>query len=184
MSVADSCLSRIWTRCMSLSFGGICLGSKCLLLPSTGITNTPSGRLWCLVWRFCCVGKTQSGMFLSMSSGGSMLRSDSFSLLQASIVTIAEPSLPLLISSPQRLTAWWCRFMCTLFKVWFYSGSYPPNCWRGIFTLVPIPKTELATQKEAGETDTLEPHKTGRNRPRASCWSQGEQGLKTKLPTI
>jgi len=38
-----------------------------------------------------------------------MLRSDNFSLLQASIVTIAEPSLPLLISSPQRLTAWWCR---------------------------------------------------------------------------
>jgi len=45
-------------------------------------------------------------------------------------------------------------------------------------------KAELATQKGAGETDTLEPHKTGRNRPRASCWSQGEQGLKTKLPTI
>ena len=70
MSVADSCLSRIWTRCMSLSFGGICLGSKCLLLPSMGIPNTPSGRLWCLVGRFCCVGKTQSGMFLSMSTGG------------------------------------------------------------------------------------------------------------------
>ena len=47
-----------------------------------------------------------------------MLRSDNFSLLQASIVTIAEPSLPLLISSPQRLTAWWCRFMCILFRVW------------------------------------------------------------------
>jgi len=46
-------------------------------------------------------------------------------------------------------------------------------------------KIELATQKGAGETDTLEPHKTGRNRPRAaSCWSQREQGLKTKLPTI
>jgi len=53
-----------------------------------------------------------------MSSGGSMYRSDNFSLLQASIVTIAEPSLPLLISSPQRLTAWWCRFMCILFRVW------------------------------------------------------------------
>jgi len=38
-----------------------------------------------------------------------MLWSNSLSLLQASI---AEPSLPLLISSPQRLTAWWCRFMC------------------------------------------------------------------------
>ena len=36
------------TRCMSLSFGGICLGSKFLPLPSMGITNTPSGRLWCL----------------------------------------------------------------------------------------------------------------------------------------
>ena len=48
-----------------------------------------------------------------------MLRSDHFSLLQASIVTIAEPSLPLLIFSPQRLTAWWCRFMCVLFiRVW------------------------------------------------------------------
>ena len=56
---------------------------------------------------------------LSMSSGGSMLRSDNFSLLQASIVTIAEPSLPLLISPPQRrLTAWWWRFMCILFRVW------------------------------------------------------------------
>jgi len=52
------------------------------------------------------------------SLNGSMLRSDNFSLLQASIVTIAEPSLPLLISSPQRLTAWWCRFMCILFRVW------------------------------------------------------------------
>jgi len=57
-------------------------------------------------------------MFLSKSSGGSMLRSDNFSLLQTSIVTIAEPSLPLLISSPQRLIAWWCRFMCILFRVW------------------------------------------------------------------
>ena len=47
-----------------------------------------------------------------------MLRSGKFSLLQASIVTIAEPSLPLLISSPQRLTAWWCRLMCILFRVW------------------------------------------------------------------
>jgi hypothetical protein len=25
--------------------------------------------------------------------------------------------LPLLISSPQRLTAWWCRFTCILFRV-------------------------------------------------------------------
>jgi len=85
---------------MSLSLVGICLGSKCLPLPSMGTTNTPSGRLWNLIGRFCCVGKTQSsGMFLFMSSGGLMLRSDNFSLLQASIVTIAEPSLPLLISS-------------------------------------------------------------------------------------
>jgi len=53
-----------------------------------------------------------------MSSGGSMLRSDNCSLLQASIVTIAEPRLPLLFSSPQRLTAWWCRFTCILFRVW------------------------------------------------------------------
>ena len=58
------------TRCMSLSFGGICLGSKCLPLPSMGITNTPSGWLWCLVGSFFCVGKTQqSGMFLSMPWG-------------------------------------------------------------------------------------------------------------------
>ena len=83
-----------------------------------GITNTPYGRLCCLVGRFCFAGKTQSGMFLSMSSGGSMLKSDNFSLLQEPIVTIAEPSLPLLISSPQMLTAWWCRFMCILFRVW------------------------------------------------------------------
>jgi hypothetical protein len=87
------------TRCMSLSFGGICLGSKCLPLPSMGITNTPSGRLWCLVGRFCCAGEIQSGMFLSMSSEGSMIWSHNFSLLQASIVTIAEPTLPLLIST-------------------------------------------------------------------------------------
>jgi hypothetical protein len=26
--------------------------------------------------------------------------------------------LPLLISSLQRLTAWWCRYMCILFRVW------------------------------------------------------------------
>ena len=64
-------------------------------------------------------------MLLSMSSGGSVLRSaDNFSLLQASIVTIAEPSLPLLISSPQRLTAWWCRIMSILFRVWLlHLGS-------------------------------------------------------------
>jgi len=111
--------NSISIRCMFLSLVGICLGSnKCLPLPSMGITNMPSGQLWCLVGMFCCVGKTQSGMFLSMPSGGSMLRSDNFSLLQASIVTIAEHSLPLLISSPQRLTAWWCRFMCILFRVW------------------------------------------------------------------
>jgi len=32
------------TRCMSLSLGGICLGSKYLPLPSMGMINTPSGR--------------------------------------------------------------------------------------------------------------------------------------------
>ena len=37
----------------------------------------------------------------------------------------------------------------------------------GPLTPIPANKTELATQKEAGETNTLEPHKTGRNRPRA-----------------
>jgi len=110
------------TRCMSLSLVGIYLGSKCLPLLSMGITNTPSGWLWRLVGRFCFVGKTQSGMFLSMSS---TLRSDNFSPLQASIVTIAEPSLPLLISSPQRLTAWWCRFICILFRVWLLHLSMP-----------------------------------------------------------
>ena len=100
---------------MSLSLVGICLGSKCLPLPSMGMTDTPSGRLWCLV----VLGKpSQECFFQCHRSGGSMLRSDNFSLLQASIVTIAEPSLPLLISSPQRLTAWWCRFMCILFRVW------------------------------------------------------------------
>ena len=38
--------------------------------------------------------------------------------LQASIITIAEPILFLLISLPQRLTAWWCRFMRIFFRVW------------------------------------------------------------------
>ena len=84
-----------------------------------GMTNTPFRRLWCLVGRFCCMcWENPVRNIFSMSSGGSMLRSDNFSLLQASIVTIAEPSLPLLIPSPQRLTAWWCRFMCILFRVW------------------------------------------------------------------
>jgi hypothetical protein len=34
-------------------------------------------------------------------------------------------------------------------QIWFYSGSYPPNCWRGIFTLVPNTKrdTELAKKR-------------------------------------
>jgi hypothetical protein len=32
-------------------------------------------------------------------------------------------------------------------KARFYSGSYPPNCWRGIFTLVPIPRE--TTPREA-----------------------------------
>jgi len=41
MSVAGLFLSRIYsTRSMSLSLGGISLGSKYLPLPSTGITNT------------------------------------------------------------------------------------------------------------------------------------------------
>jgi len=66
---------------------------------------------------------SQECFFQCHRSGGSMLRSDNFSLLQASIVTIAEPSLPLLISSPQRLTAWWCRFMCILFRVWLLHLS-------------------------------------------------------------
>ena len=105
-------------RCMTLSLGGIYLGSKYLPLPLMGMTHTPSGRLWCLIGKFCCVGKTQSGKFFSMSSGGTMLRSNNFSLLQASIVTTAELSLPLLISSPQRLTAWWCRIICITFRVW------------------------------------------------------------------
>ena len=103
------------------------------------------------------------------------------------------------------------QFNVHFWNRWFYSGSYPPNCWGGFYTCADtkhdtelakralleekqekhlgrwhpyLPtKTELATQKGAGETDTLEPHKTGRNRPRAaSCWSQREQGLKTKLP--
>ena len=69
-------------------------------------------------WKVLLCWEIQSGTFLSLSSGGLMLRSGNFSLLQASIVTIAEPGLPLLISSPQRLTAWWCRFMCILFRVW------------------------------------------------------------------
>jgi len=49
---------------------------------------------------------------------GFNVKVDNSSLLQASIVTIAEPSLPLLISSPQRITAWWCWFICILFRVW------------------------------------------------------------------
>ena len=27
----------------------------------------------------------------------------------------------------------------------FYSGSYPPNCWRGIFTLVPTPSLKRSS---------------------------------------
>ena len=80
---------------------------------------------WCLLGKFCCVGKTQSGMFISMSSRGSTFRLDSFSLLQASNVTIVEPSLPLLNSSSQQVTAWWCWLMCTLFRVrWVHPKKH------------------------------------------------------------
>ena len=64
----------------------------------------------------CWENPVRNVTFNVTASGGSMLRSDNFPLLQASIVTIVGPSLPLLISSPQRLTAWWCRFMCILFR--------------------------------------------------------------------
>ena len=74
------------TRCMSLSLGGICLGSKYLPLPSMGMINTPSGRLWCLVGKCCHIRKTVGNASFNVIRG-SMLRSDSFSLLQASIVT-------------------------------------------------------------------------------------------------
>jgi hypothetical protein len=33
-------------------------------------------------------------------------------------------------------------------KQGFYSGLYPPNCWRGFFTLVPIPRETLSCLKE------------------------------------
>jgi len=109
---------------------------------------------------------------------------------------------------PVSLRNWHCCFLLscgheTLQFYWFYSGSYPPNCWRGILHLcrhqgetlnwlkalleekqekhlgrwhpnLPT-KIKFATQKGAGDTETLEPHKTGRNRPRAaSSWSQRE----------
>jgi len=41
-----------------------------------------------------------------------MLRSDNFSLLQASIVTIAEPSLPLLILPHNGVVVSMCQVMC------------------------------------------------------------------------
>ena len=54
MSVADLFLSRIYsTRSMSLSLGGISLGSKYLPLPSIGMVSTPSGRLFLPL----CAGK-------------------------------------------------------------------------------------------------------------------------------
>jgi len=63
-----------------------------------------------------------------------------------------EPSLPLLISSPQRLTAWWCRFMCILFRVWLLhlrsmcgARSDPPHkgqvagpVWLNLLVCLPV----------------------------------------------
>ena len=69
-------------------------------------------------WKVLLCWENPVGNYSFNVIGCSMLSSDKFSLLQASIVTIAEPSLPLLISSPQRLTAWWRWFKCILFRVW------------------------------------------------------------------
>jgi hypothetical protein len=117
-------MSSIYKLQGFLSLGGICLGSKYLLVLQWAWSTRYLGGFD--VELVSLVGKTQLEMFLSMSSGGLMSRSDSLLLLQASIiVTIAETSLPLLSSSPQerRLTAWWCRFMCILFKVWLLHLS-------------------------------------------------------------
>jgi hypothetical protein len=77
---------------------------------ATYTTLMSSRKVW-----YCWEDPVGNG---SLTSWGSMQRSHSFSLLQASNVATAEPSLPLLTSSPQRLTVWWCRFMCILCKIW------------------------------------------------------------------
>ena len=95
-------------------------------MPASSLNGHNKHAIWTALmpsWKVLLCWENPVRNVSSMSSGGSMLRSDSFSLLQASIVTIAEPSLPLLISSPQRLTAWWCRFMCILFRVWLLHLS-------------------------------------------------------------
>jgi len=40
----------------------------------------------------------------------------------------------------------------------FYSGSYPPNCWRGIFTLVPNTKRDTELAKRALLAEKREKH--------------------------
>jgi len=102
LSAAGLCLSSLSTSCISLSLGGICLGPN----TASSFNGHDKHAIWTALmssWKFLLFWE----YFLQCRSpGGSMLRSDNFSLLQASIVMIAEPSLPLLISSPQRLTAW------------------------------------------------------------------------------
>ena len=40
----------------------------------------------------------------------------------------------------------------------FYCGSYPPNCWRGIFTLVPNTKRDTELVKRALLAEKREKH--------------------------
>ena len=108
------------SRCLCLFLGKTCLVSK--YLPACGVRK-PAGSgsassfnghdehaIWTTLmmssWKVVCARKTQSGRFLWMSSGGSIIRSVSFSLLYSND---CWAQLALLISSPQRLTAWWCR---------------------------------------------------------------------------
>ena len=82
----------------------------------------------------------------------------------------------------------------------FYSGSYPPNCWRGIFTLVPILRETLNWPKDpprrnkksiwAVDTHTCQqklslPHKKGqekrRNKHSGTTQNRKEQAKGSKL---
>jgi hypothetical protein len=83
----------------------------------------------------------------------------------------------------------------------FYSGSYPPNCWRGIFTLVPILRETLNWPKDpprrnkksiwAVDTHTCQqklslPHKKGQekqthwNHTKQEGTGQGQQVAEVK----
>ena len=106
------------TRCPCPLWEPVWGPHTCLFL---GMFNMPSGWLWCLFGKFCCIGKTgKPSPDVSFNViGGFNVKVRKPSMLQASIVQIAETRLPLLVSSPQRLTAWWCWFtMYVLFGFW------------------------------------------------------------------